>query len=124
MGSEAGVLCLFLADVSQATLVAVAPGLAQKNTLLACVNSLPLPQRSHTAFHLVSVLHVLLSVSWSTKPRYSEAGEHPHLSGKGLGVDPGDLCLLTLSCYSPIALLASSCQSGLSGWQVSGSGRS
>lgn len=83
MGLEAGVLCVFLADVSQATLVAVALGLAQSNTLLAYVHSLPLLQRSHNAFHLVSVLQVLLSVLWSTKPRHSEAGEHTHLSGTG-----------------------------------------
>lgn len=87
---EAGVLCVFLADVSQATLVAVAPGLAQNNTLLAYVNSLPFLQRSHNAFHLVSVSQVLLSVLWSTKPRYSEIGEHPHLRGKGFaGVGGG-----------------------------------
>lgn len=123
-GLETGVLCVFLADVSQATLVAVAPGLAQNNTLLAYVNSLPFLQRSHSAFHSPSVLQVLLSVLRSTKPRYSEVGEHPHLSGNGLGVDPGGLCFLTLSCSSPSALLDNSFQNGLSGWQISGSGRS
>lgn len=80
-GLEAGVLCVFLADVSQATLVAVALGLAQSNTLLAYV--LPFLQRSHNAFHVVSVLQVLLSVLWSTKPRHNEVGENTHLSGTG-----------------------------------------
>lgn len=123
-GLETGVLCVFLADVSQATLVAVAPGLAQNNTLLAYVNSLHFLQRSHSAFHSPPVLQVLLSVLRSTKPRYSEVGEHPHLSGNGLGVDPGGLCFLTLSCSSPSALLDNAFQNGLSGWQISGSGRS
>lgn len=45
-GLETGVLCVFLADVSQATLVAMTPGLAQNNTLLAYVNSPPFLQRS------------------------------------------------------------------------------
>lgn len=99
---------VFLADVSQATLVAAAPGLAQNNTLLAYVNSLSFLQRSHNAFYLVSVLQVLLSVLRSTKPRHNEVGEYPHLSGNGLGVDPGDLCFLTLSCSSPSGLLADS----------------
>lgn len=43
-------------------LVAENPGLPQNSTLLASVNRLPLLQRSQKAFHLVSVLKVLLSV--------------------------------------------------------------
>lgn len=41
---------------------AVTPGLPQNNTLSAYVNRLPFLQRSQNAFHLVSVLQVLLSV--------------------------------------------------------------
>lgn len=71
-GLEAGVLGPLLAQVPERLWwqsEAAAPGLPLNNTLSAYVHRLPILQRSQNAFHLVSVLQVLLSVFYGNKTK-------------------------------------------------------
>lgn len=99
---------------------------AQNNTLLAYVNRLPFLQRSQNAFHLVSVLEVLLSVFYGWQNQDTSRSWSPQLRVSELGADLADLCFLNLRLLlnSWPLIFPNSFQNGPFGLQISGSGRS